>query len=72
MEIVYYSLKLKFLSNVQNGTVILFGGKARDALRSIRVQYVEGVYALAPPGANHKPAKPSWEKAIEIVKSKRK
>ena len=53
-------------------TVIPFGGKARYALKSIRAQYVDGVYALAPPSANHKPAKPSWEKAIDIVKSKRK
>ena len=55
-----------------NATVIPFGGKARDALKSIRVQFVDGVYALAPPGANHKPAKPSWENAIQIVQSKRK
>ena len=57
---------------MSNATVIPFGGKARDALKSIRTQYVDGVYALAPPGANHKPARPSWEKAIDIVKSKRK
>ena len=54
-----------------NATVIPFGKKARDALKSIKFQYIEGIYALARPGANHKPAKPSWEKAIEIVKSKR-
>ena len=45
-----------------NATVVAFGGKAKKYLQGIGIQYI-GAYALAPPGANHKPARPSWEAA---------
>jgi len=28
-------------------------------------------YALAPPGANHRPARPSWEAALAMIKERR-
>lgn len=52
-----------------NATIVAFGGKAKYYLRGLNVDALE-VYALAPPGANHRPAKPSWERAIETIKSR--
>lgn len=48
-------------------TVVAFGRKARSYLKGIGIDHI-GAYALAPPGANHKPARPSWEAAIEEIK----
>ena len=54
-----------------NAQIIGFGkNKAQKGLNYIGVDFIPA-RALAPPGANHKPAKPSWENAIEIVQSKR-
>lgn len=60
------------LELLPNATVVAFGGKARDYVRRLKIEpeHLEA-YALAPPGANHKPARPSWEKAIEHIKSRR-
>jgi hypothetical protein len=54
-----------------NATTILFGGKARKRVGQILPQS-HHAYALSPPGANHTPAKPSWEKVIAAVEAKRK
>ncbi|MCA0205155.1 MAG: hypothetical protein LCH92_12490 [Proteobacteria bacterium] len=53
-----------------NAAVVAFGGKAKHYLNGLGVDFI-AAYALAPPGANHKPARPSWEAAIEAVKARR-
>ena len=50
-----------------NATVVAFGRKARYYLKRLQVEHVHA-YALAPPGANHRPARPSWEEAIARIK----
>lgn len=55
---------------LSNATVVAFGSKAKHYLSGIGIDYV-GAYALAPPGANHKPARPSWEAAIAEVIARR-
>lgn len=59
------------LAALPNATVVAFGGKAQRYLDGLGIARIDA-YALAPPGANHKPAKPSWIAAIEAVKAKRK
>lgn len=49
-----------------NATVVAFGGKAKHYLKGLGVDFI-GAYALAPPGANHRPARPSWEAAIAEI-----
>lgn len=58
------------LEMLPNATVVAFGGKADDYVRRLKVEHVKA-YALAPPGANHTPARPSWERALEEIKSRR-
>lgn len=58
------------LEMLPNATVAAFGGKAQDYIRGLKVEHLKA-YAFAPPGANHKPARPSWEKALENIKSRR-
>ena len=53
-----------------NATTVLFGGKARKRIGSLIPNSISA-YALAPPGANHQPARPSWLRAIEIIECKR-
>lgn len=53
-----------------NATVVAFGGKAKHYLNGLGVDFI-AAYSLAPPGANHGPARPSWETAIQAVKAKR-
>ena len=53
-----------------NATVVAFGGKAKHYLKGLGVDFI-GAYALAPPGANHRPALPSWEAAIAQIKERR-
>ena len=53
-----------------NATVVAFGGKAKEYVQSIKVAFI-GAYALAPPGANFKPARPSWEAAIKKIQARR-
>ena len=59
------------LNLLSRATVIAFGGKAERRLAQIRgdiSNFTISAYSLSPPGANHKPAKPSWLKAVEFVK----
>ena len=58
------------LALVSQATIVAFGQKARRYLDGLGAEYVPA-YSLAPPGANHKPARPSWEAAIDLVKSRR-
>lgn len=53
-----------------NATVVAFGGKAKHYLKGLGVDFI-GAYALAPPGANHKPARPSWQAAIAEIERRR-
>lgn len=53
-----------------NASVVAFGGKAKHYLKGLGVDFI-GAYALAPPGANHKPAKPSWKAAIQQIIERR-
>ena len=51
-------------------TIGLGKNKAQKALDYIEADFIPA-RALAPPGANHKPAKPNRENAIQIVQSTR-
>lgn len=46
--------------------VIGFGSKAQAYLSALQITHC-AARALAPPGANHKPARPSWQAAIAEV-----
>ena len=50
-----------------NATVVAFGRKAQHYLNRLRVEHV-GAHALAPPGANQRSARPSWENAMARIK----
>lgn len=63
----YLSAQLRM---VPNATVVAFGGKAQAYVGRLGVEHVKA-YALAPPGANHKPARPSWDAAVEHIKARR-
>lgn len=58
------------LAMLPQATVVAFGGKAQSYLRRLKIDHV-AAYALAPPGARHRPAKPSWEAAISAIVSRR-
>jgi hypothetical protein len=58
------------LDMLPNATAVAFGGKAKHYMRGLNIDRLEA-YALAPPGANHKPAKPSWERAIAEIEARR-
>lgn len=58
------------LELLPNATVVAFGSKAKHYLRRMDTDWL-GAYALAPPGANHRPARPSWEAAITEVEARR-
>lgn len=47
--------------------VIGFGAKAQACLSALQIPHC-AARALAPPGANHRPARPSWEAAIAEVR----
>ena len=64
----YLAQQIKVLPNA---TVVAFGWKAKRYLSGICVAFIPA-YALSPPGANHKPARPSWQAAIEKIKARRK
>ncbi len=53
-----------------NAVVVGFGGKAQKYLSGLGLDFVSA-YALAPPGANHLPARPSWDAAVAAVRSRR-
>jgi hypothetical protein len=59
------------LSLLPNATVVAFGGKAQGYLRGLNVNRIDA-YAMAPPGCNHTPARPSWNAAIEAIQEKRR
>ncbi len=54
-----------------SAAIVLFGGKARQrvvGVRELAGRTVIEARALAPPGANHKPARPSWQAAIDAIR----
>lgn len=53
---------------LSHATWVAFGSKAQSTMRRLRIPHV-AAYALAPPGCNHKPARPSWELAIAEVRA---
>jgi hypothetical protein len=55
---------------MMNASVVAFGGKAKAYLKGVGIDFI-GAYALAPPGANHTPARPSWENAIAEIRARR-
>jgi len=57
------------INKFPNATVVAFGGKAQQYLRGLGTDAI-GAYALSPPGANFKAARPSWESAISKVRAK--
>ncbi|MCU0908959.1 MAG: hypothetical protein MUF73_16325 [Rhodobacteraceae bacterium] len=58
------------IAALPGAVVVGFGGKAQAYLRRLRVPHL-AAYALAPPGANHRPARPSWEAAIAAIRARR-
>ncbi len=63
----YLKSQINLLSSA---AVVGFGGKAKSYLHSLKVDFIPA-YALAPPGANHKPARPTWVAAIDEIKNRR-
>ena len=61
----YLRQQLKLLPHA---IVVGFGRKAQYYLRQAGIKH-EKAYALSPPGANHKPARPSWERAIAKIRA---
>ena len=59
------------LEILPNATVVGFGGKVQHYLKRLRAEHL-GAYALAPPGANHKPDRPSWERVISTIEVRRR
>ncbi|MBS0564801.1 MAG: hypothetical protein JSR87_10100 [Proteobacteria bacterium] len=57
------------LDLLPHAVAIPFGGKARDRIDALRASFLPGVFSLAPPGANQKGARPSWEHAIDAVRA---
>ena len=58
------------LALLPKATVVAFGGKAQHYLRMLNHEWLDA-YALAPPGANNKPALPSWERALAHIEARR-
>lgn len=58
------------LELLPQAAVVAFGGKAQDYLKGQMRDWLRA-YALAPPGANHTTARPSWEAAIAEIKARR-
>lgn len=66
----YLSRQLQLMPNA---TVVLFGRKAlrrASLIPDLGSRAVVEAWAIAPPGAFHKPAKPSWERAIEVIRAR--
>jgi hypothetical protein len=51
---------------LSHATWVAFGSKAQRTMRRLALPHV-AAYALAPPGCNHRPARPTWEAAIHAV-----
>ena len=58
------------IAALPNATVIAFGGKAQHYLKGLDIDRIDA-FALSPPGANQKAARPSWIAAIEAVRARR-
>ena len=63
----YLARQIKVLSNA---TVVAFGWKAQRYLKGIGISFIRA-YALSPPGANFRKARPSWREAIEQIAARR-
>ena len=56
--------------------IVALGGKAQQRVKYLKSvdpalsERVIGAYAAAPPGCNHKPARPSWEDAARKVRDR--
>ena len=61
---------VKQIELMPDACVIAFGGKSQKNIRKV-VPSMIGAFALSPPGANQKRARPSWEAAKEKVLSRR-
>lgn len=61
----------KQIEMMPNATVVGFGGKAQKYLQRLGGEFLTA-YAMAPPGANHRPARPSWDAAISEIKARRR
>lgn len=64
----YLSRQIELLPSA---AIVLFGAKAKQrvaGMAGLQGRVVVEARALAPPGANHKAAKPSWQHAIETVR----
>jgi hypothetical protein len=55
---------------LSHATWVALGSKAQAALRRLGVPHIEA-YAFGRPGCNFPAARPSWERAIEMIKSRR-
>ncbi|HBU15559.1 MAG: hypothetical protein A2092_14145 [Rhodobacteraceae bacterium GWE1_64_9] len=62
----YLSAQLELMPQA---LIIPFGGKARDRVARVTDRYLPGIYALSPPGANHRPARPSWQEAAAAIRA---
>ena len=60
---------LRQIELMPQAIVIGFGGKAQAYLSGLKVPHI-AAYSLAPPGSNHRPARPSWEMAAVAVRTK--
>lgn len=55
------------LALMPNARVVALGGKAAQRISQAASGFRKA-YAVAPPGCNHKPARPSWEAAVRWVR----
>ena len=63
----YLSQELELL---RDRPVIALGNKAYDRVRRVtHVRNLKKAYAVAPPGCNHRPARPSWDSAGDWARS---
>ena len=62
----YLSQQIKLLPNAM---VVAFDGKAQYYINGMNVGWLRA-FALAPPGANRKEARPSWKKAIAEIEAR--
>ncbi len=60
----------KQIALMPSASVVAFGGKPQKNIRKV-VPSMICAFALSPPGANQKRARPSWEAAISEVRSRR-
>ena len=58
----------KQLTLLQGRPVIALGGKAQKRARRYAPNLIKA-YSIAPPGCNHRPARPSWESAAKQARA---